>query len=105
MKAKHVTMGQVARLEEAWKINPQATLDTLAQPSADEEPQAVVLKYVKRHAAFMVAAVSVAGCACRAGPTGCEASDALQLAGMMMRTHTRTSSDHSSRWRLTTIVR
>ena len=50
MKAKHVTMGQVARLEEAWKTNPQATLDTLAQPSADEEPQAVVLKYVERHA-------------------------------------------------------
>ena len=44
LKAKHVTMGQIARLEEAWKTNPQATLDNLAQPSADEEPQPVVLK-------------------------------------------------------------
>ena len=39
-------MGQIARLEEAWKTNPQATLDTLVQPSADEDPEPVVLKCV-----------------------------------------------------------
>lgn len=44
LRAKHITMGQIARLEEAWKTNPQATLDTLVQPSADEDPEPVVLK-------------------------------------------------------------
>ena len=44
MRAKQVTMAQVARLEEAWKSNLQATLDTLAEPSADEDPEPVALK-------------------------------------------------------------
>lgn len=37
-------MAQIGRLEEAWKAEPNATLDTLTQPSADEEPAPVALR-------------------------------------------------------------
>ena len=31
LRAKHITMGQVARLEDAWKTNPAATLGMPAE--------------------------------------------------------------------------
>ena len=45
LRARHITMAQVGRLEEAWKADPAASLDTLSQPSPDEEPAPVALKY------------------------------------------------------------
>ena len=44
LRARHITMTQVGRLEEAWKADPAASLDTLSQPSPDEEPAPVALK-------------------------------------------------------------
>ena len=61
LRAKHVTMGQVARLEEAWKTDPTATLDTLAQPSADEDPEPVSLKWVCAVSRFLSSTVGVRG--------------------------------------------
>ena len=55
LRARHLTMAQVGRLEEAWKTDPAASLDTLTQPSADEEPAPVALKCVPvpmTHACF-----------------------------------------------------
>lgn len=45
LRARHLTVGQVSRLEEAWKADPAATLDKLSTPSPDEEPAPVALKY------------------------------------------------------------
>lgn len=44
LRARHLTVGQVSRLEEAWKADPAATLDKLSTPSPDEEPAPVALK-------------------------------------------------------------
>ena len=61
LRALHVTMGQVARLEEAWKTNPNATLDTLVQPGPDEDPEPVALKCVPR---CLVTGLSCAAVCC-----------------------------------------
>ena len=49
LRARHITMAQVGRLEEAWKSDAAATLDTLSQPSPDEEPAPVALKCGPSH--------------------------------------------------------
>ena len=44
MRARHMTMGQVTKLEEAWKGNPAATMDDLDKPGEDDEPAHVALR-------------------------------------------------------------
>lgn len=43
-RARHVTMGQVSRLEDAWKANPAASVDDLDKPGEDNEPAHVALR-------------------------------------------------------------
>ena len=40
-----MTMGQVSKLEEAWKGNPTATMDDLDKPGEDDEPAHVALRF------------------------------------------------------------
>ena len=46
LRARHLTLGQITALEEAWKENPDATLDDLQKPGEDEEPPTVALRSV-----------------------------------------------------------
>ncbi|CAG0889384.1 unnamed protein product [Cyprideis torosa] len=45
MKARIITPQQVAKLEEMWKENPEATYADLEKPGVDEEPAQVALRY------------------------------------------------------------
>lgn len=45
LRARHVSLGQVTRLEELWKSNPNATVDDINRPNEDEEPNPVALRY------------------------------------------------------------
>jgi hypothetical protein len=45
LRARHITTEAVNRLEELWKSNPAASVDDLAAPSADDEPDPVALRY------------------------------------------------------------
>lgn len=45
VRARHMTMTQVTKLEEAWKSNPRAGLDDLDKPGEDEEPAHVALRW------------------------------------------------------------
>ena len=45
LRARHLSMGQIAALEEAWRGgNPSATLDDLAEPSPDQAVAPVALR-------------------------------------------------------------
>lgn len=44
LRARHLTLGQITALEEAWKENPAATVDDLQKPGEDEEPPTVALR-------------------------------------------------------------
>ena len=44
LRARHLTLGQITALEEAWRENPDATLDNLEKPGEDEEPPTVALR-------------------------------------------------------------
>lgn len=44
-RARQVTSAQIAKLEEVWKDNVEATLSDLEKPGVDEEPQQVLLRY------------------------------------------------------------
>ncbi len=46
LRARHLTLGQITALEEAWRGNPDATLDDLQKPGEDEEPPTVALRSV-----------------------------------------------------------
>ena len=43
-RARHLTLAQVAQLEEAWRSNPDASLAELSKPSAEDEPAPVALR-------------------------------------------------------------
>jgi len=45
LRARHVTPGQIVKLEELWKDNPVATLEDLEKPGVDEDPNPVLLRY------------------------------------------------------------
>ncbi|XP_021948594.1 regulator of nonsense transcripts 1 [Folsomia candida] len=44
-RSRQITSGQILKLEELWKINPDATFEDLEKPGTDEEPQHVLLRY------------------------------------------------------------
>lgn len=44
-RARHLTLGQISALEEAWRENLDATIDDLQKPGEDEEPPTVALKW------------------------------------------------------------
>ena len=43
-RARHLTLAQVAQLEEAWRSNPAASLAELSKPNAQDEPAPVALR-------------------------------------------------------------
>ncbi|CAL5431318.1 unnamed protein product [Camellia sinensis] len=45
LRACQISAQQINRVEELWKTNPDATLEELEKPGADDEPQPVALKY------------------------------------------------------------
>eukprot|EP00871_Galdieria_phlegrea_P003796 jgi/Galph1/4417/GphlegSOOS_G3063.1 len=45
VRARHITIEQVNKLEELWKTNPNATLEDLEKSKVDDEPQPVLLRY------------------------------------------------------------
>ena len=45
VRARHMSMAQVSKLEEAWKTNPGAGLEDLDKPGEDEEPAHVALRF------------------------------------------------------------
>ncbi|XP_018916568.1 regulator of nonsense transcripts 1 [Bemisia tabaci] len=45
LRARQVSATQIAKLEELWKDNVDATLTDLEKPGIDEEPQQVLLRY------------------------------------------------------------
>ena len=45
-RCRHVTNDQIIKLEELWKVNPEATFeDLMTKPGIDEELQPVLLRY------------------------------------------------------------
>lgn len=44
MRARQVTSTQIAKLEELWRDNADATFQDLEKPGVDEEPQQVLLR-------------------------------------------------------------
>lgn len=46
LRARQVTSAQIAKLEELWKDNIDATITDLEKPGIDVEPQQVLLRYV-----------------------------------------------------------
>eukprot|EP00887_Chlorella_sp_A99_P005464 scaffold1.g5464.t1 len=44
LRARHVSLAQVARLEELWRTNAQATVEDLSQPGVEDEPCPVALR-------------------------------------------------------------
>lgn len=45
LRARQISAGQIAKLEELWKDRPTATLEDLDDPGVDDEAQPVLLKY------------------------------------------------------------
>ena len=45
LRARHVTMAQISKLEEAWKVNPGTSVEDLDKPGEDDEPAHVALRY------------------------------------------------------------
>jgi len=45
LRARQITAQQINKLEEIWKSNPDAMLEDLEKPGADDEPQPVLLRY------------------------------------------------------------
>ena len=45
LRARQITTAQIQRLEEMWKENPEATLEDLDKPGAEDEVQPILLKY------------------------------------------------------------
>jgi len=45
LRSRHVSATQIAKLEELWKDNNEATINDLDKPGVDEEPQIVLLRY------------------------------------------------------------
>ncbi|KAL4855832.1 Regulator of nonsense transcripts 1 [Chlorella vulgaris] len=45
LRARHLSVHQVTRLEEVWRSNPTASVEELNQPGKEEEPCPVALRY------------------------------------------------------------
>ncbi|KAH7280363.1 hypothetical protein KP509_37G063700 [Ceratopteris richardii] len=45
LRARQISAQQINKVEELWKISPDATLEDLEKPGVDDEPQPVALKY------------------------------------------------------------
>ncbi|XP_077244900.1 regulator of nonsense transcripts 1 homolog [Tasmannia lanceolata] len=45
LRARQISAQQINKVEELWKINPDASLEDLEKPGVDDEPQPVALKY------------------------------------------------------------
>ena len=43
-RARQISAAQINKLEELWKVAPEAALQDLEKPGVDEEPQAVLLR-------------------------------------------------------------
>ena len=48
LRARHLSLAQIGALEEAWRGNPGATLDDLAQPTPDQEVAPVALRRARQ---------------------------------------------------------
>jgi regulator of nonsense transcripts 1 len=49
VRARHITLSQMARLEDLWRDHPDATLEDLEKPGVDDTPQPVLLRYETAH--------------------------------------------------------
>ncbi|KAG0018355.1 ATP-dependent helicase NAM7 [Entomortierella chlamydospora] len=45
LRARQITAMQITKLEDLWRENPNATLEDLERPGADDEPQSVLTRY------------------------------------------------------------
>lgn len=45
MHSRRISATQIAKLEELWKVNNEATINDLDKPGVDEEPHNVLLRY------------------------------------------------------------
>ena len=45
LRARQITTQQINKLEELWKMNPDAKLEDLEKPGVDDEPHPVLLRY------------------------------------------------------------
>ncbi|KAF9428708.1 ATP-dependent helicase NAM7 [Podila epigama] len=45
LRARQITAMQITKLEDLWRENPNATLEDLERPGADDEPQHVLTRY------------------------------------------------------------
>ena len=45
LRARQVNATQIAKMEELWRDNAEATFSDLEKPGVDEEPQQVLLRY------------------------------------------------------------
>lgn len=43
LRARHLSLEQITALEDAWRQNPDVTVDEIEKPSADEEAAPVAL--------------------------------------------------------------
>jgi regulator of nonsense transcripts 1 len=44
-RARQISAAQINKLEDLWKVSPEAALHDLEKPGVDEEPQSVLLRY------------------------------------------------------------
>lgn len=44
LRARQITAQQINKLEELWKINPEAVLEDLEKPGVEDEVQEVLLR-------------------------------------------------------------
>ena len=47
-RARQISAAQINKLEELWKVAPEAALQDLEKPGVDEEPQAVLLRCARQ---------------------------------------------------------
>ena len=45
LRARQISAGQINKLEELWKADPEASLEDLEKPGVDDEPQPVLPRY------------------------------------------------------------
>ena len=45
LRARHIKLSQISKLEEMWKTNPTAGLGDIDKPGEDDKPATVALRY------------------------------------------------------------
>lgn len=45
LRARQITAQQINKLEELWKVNPDATLEDLEKPGVEDEVQEVLVRF------------------------------------------------------------